>query len=125
MASRTTATVFRHVGEALRLADERGTTDGQLLTRFLEAGDEQAFGVLVRRHGPMIWSVCRRALNHHDAEEVFQATFLVLARKGNSVQPRELVAPWLYGVARQACLQARRTSARRRSHERQVRAVPH
>jgi DNA-directed RNA polymerase specialized sigma24 family protein len=61
----------------------------------------------VRRHGPMVWGVCRRLLNQHDAEDAFQATFLVLCRKAASIQPREMAANWLYGVAHQTALQAR------------------
>ncbi len=77
-----------------------GITDGELLTCFIERRDESAFTAIVQRHGPMVWGVCRRLLrNHHDAEDAFQASFLVLARKAASVNPRELVANWLYGVA--------------------------
>ena len=87
-------------------------------------GDEAAFAALVRRHGPMVWGVCRRLLHYHDAQDAFQATFLVLFRKAASILPREMVANWLHGVARQTALQARRTAARRGARERQVTEMP-
>lgn len=102
-----------------------GLTDGQLLGCFIEQRDEAAFAALVRRHGPMVWGVCRRLLqNYHDAEDAFQATFLVLVRKAASVLPREMVGNWLYGVANQTALKARARNARRRTRERQVTEMP-
>src|SRR5580698_8503021 len=71
----------------------------------------------------MVWSVCRRLLNYHDAEDAFQAAFIVLVRKAASVNPREMVGNWLYGVARQAALQAW-SAARRRAREIQVAQMP-
>src|SRR3954462_12634647 len=100
-----------------------GPGDGELLGRFVERRDEAALAALVDRHGPMVWGVCRRLLAHHDAEDAFQATFLVLVRKAGSVEPREMVGNWLHGVARQAALQAR-TAARRRAREAQVAELP-
>ena len=97
--------------------------DAELLGRFVERRDETALAVLVKRHGPMVWGVCRRLLGHHDAEDAFQATFIVLVRKAASVKPREMVGNWLYGVARQAALQVR-TAARRRAREVQVAQIP-
>jgi RNA polymerase sigma factor (sigma-70 family) len=96
------------------------STDGHLLLRFIENRDEAAFAALVRRHGTMVWGVCCRLLDQHDAEDAFQATFLILVRKAASIVPREKVANWLYGVAHQTALHARRTMARRRTRERQV-----
>jgi RNA polymerase sigma factor (sigma-70 family) len=98
-------------------------TDGQLLECFITRRDEAAFEALVRRHGPMVLGVCRRVLrNTHDAEDAFQATFLVLARKAPSIGLRELVGNWLYGTAYRAALEAK--AARRRVRERQVSAMP-
>jgi RNA polymerase sigma factor (sigma-70 family) len=102
-----------------------GLSDGSLLERFAAHREEAAFEALVRRHGPMVWGVCRRVLrDHHDAEDAFQATFLVLARKGHSIAQRELLANWLYGVACQTAMKARATRARRRMREGQVTDVP-
>src|SRR5262245_7550364 len=96
-----------------------GMTDGELLAHFLSSRDDDALAALVRRHAPMVWRLCDRLLrNHHDAEDAFQATFLVLVKKAADV-PREAVANWLYGVARQTALKARATAAKRGRRERQ------
>jgi RNA polymerase sigma factor (sigma-70 family) len=117
---------LRKVLEHLRLADGGGLTDGQLLTRFLANRDEAAFAALVRRHGPMVLGVCGRVLGHvHDAEDAFQATFLILACKAASVVRGEALAAWLCRVAYRAALQARAKALARRAHERQVAQMPH
>src|SRR5271163_3527358 len=74
-----TGKIVQHLRKAVLLQEAREMTDGQLLESFLSKQDEAAFATLLRRHGPMVWGVCRRVLrNHHDAEDAFQATFLVL-----------------------------------------------
>jgi RNA polymerase sigma factor (sigma-70 family) len=104
---------------------EPGPTDGQLLQDYVRRRNEAALTAIVQRHGPMVWGVCRRLLhNAQDAEDAFQATFLVLVRKADSLVPREMVANWLYGVARQTALKARATVARRTVRERQVADMP-
>ena len=117
--------VIQGLRRAVLLRDEAGRTDGQLLEDYLSRCDEAALAALVRRHGPMVWGVCRRVLrNYHDAEDAFQATFLVLVRKAASVVPREMVANWFYGVAHQTPLKARATAAKRKERERQVAEMP-
>ncbi len=99
MATRSSTRVLEQVRKAVLVRDGAGLTDGQLLGRFLEQGDEAAFEALVGRHGPMVLGACRRVLgNEQDAEDAFQATFLVLARKAGTVMPRDKVANWLYGA---------------------------
>jgi len=123
------ASALRNVRDQLRKAvfcgDGAGLSDGQLLECFVSAGEEAALAALVRRHAGMIWGVCRRQLrNHHDAEDAFQATYLVLVRKASSIAPREMVAAWLHGVAYQIARKARRVVARRSFRERQVLHLP-
>jgi RNA polymerase sigma factor (sigma-70 family) len=117
--------LIRHLRRAVPRQDVAGRTDGQLLASFIDQKDEAAFEALVHRHGPMVFGVCRRvAQNHHDAEDAFQATFLVLARKASSVRPRERVANWLHGVALRTAMKANATSSRRRGREKQVAELP-
>jgi DNA-directed RNA polymerase specialized sigma24 family protein len=83
-------------------------SDGQLLERFVRSQDEGAFDALLERHGRMVMGVCRRVLgNSHDAEDAFQATFLVLVHKAGSIARRESVGSWLFGVATRTALRAR------------------
>jgi RNA polymerase sigma factor (sigma-70 family) len=101
------------------------TSDSELLGRFIETRDPDAFATLVTRHKTLVWGVCRRIVgDHHDAEDAFQATFLVLSRKAATVRPRELLPNWLHGVARQTARKARAIADRRRAREKQVSDMP-
>src|SRR5258708_2093044 len=123
MASGPLNGVFRHLSGVARLRGPDETSDGQLLERFICRREEAAFEALVLRHGPMVLGVCRRVLRHvHDAEDAFQATFLVLARKAAGIRRRELLGNWLYGTAYRAALEAQ--AARQRTRETQVSAMP-
>src|SRR5205809_7629576 len=118
MATAPLDTLLRHLHQLA--AGPRGAhgTDRQLLDDFSACGDETAFAALVARHGPMVLRVCRRVLNHEqDAEDAFQATFLVLARNIGSIRKRDSLAAWLHGVAYRTAMKAKRTAARRRNHE--------
>jgi RNA polymerase sigma factor (sigma-70 family) len=100
-------------------------TDSQLLEAFLRSRDPLALEVLVRRHAPMVWGVCRRTLaHHHEAEDAFQATFLVLLRKAASIRTPELLPNWLYRVAYKTACKARQRAAKRCAREKQVKVLP-
>src|SRR5262245_29417987 len=100
-------------------------SDGQLLTQFATRRDEAAFAELVRRHGPMVLGTCRRVLgNAHDAEDAFQATFLILARKAAGAVRYQTVGGWLHEVAYHVALRQRARTGRRQQHERQGVKVP-
>jgi RND family efflux transporter MFP subunit len=103
-----------------------GLTDGQLLARFVAARDEASFATLLRRHGPMVLGVCRRVLRDaHDADDAFQATFLILARKAAAVVKRDSVGSYLYAVAYHTALEAAHANARRRAREKPMNDLPH
>jgi len=111
---------MRQIRKAAFMDTVESLTDAELLESFLVRGEEAAFEALVNRHGPMVLGVCQRVLrNTHDAEDAFQATFLVLIRKGRSIVPREMVGHWLYGVAYRTALEARSLVSKRQAKERE------
>jgi RNA polymerase sigma factor (sigma-70 family) len=106
-------TLLRYIRRLVLPPSPDDASDAALLGRFIEARDEHAFAALVERHGPQVLQVCWRVLgNVEDAEDAFQAAFLVLARKAETVRPREALAAWLHGVARRVALKVRSTRAR-------------
>jgi RNA polymerase sigma factor (sigma-70 family) len=121
MASGQLNLVLRHL-HALVNAERAGElTDAELVRQFTNQRDETAFAALVHRHGPLVLSVCRRLLHdYHEAEDAFQATFLVLARKAAGIHQPELVVSWLHKVAYRIAIKVLAESARRRDQERQA-----
>jgi RNA polymerase sigma factor (sigma-70 family) len=118
VASNRTSLGISHLLRTVRAHDAEGQSDGQLLRQFLARHDEATFVALVKRHGAMVLGVCRRVLrNEADAEDAFQATFLVLVRKAGSLASRAVLGDWLHGVARRTALNAKRLAVRRRAKE--------
>jgi RNA polymerase sigma factor (sigma-70 family) len=121
LATAPLSKVLAHLRGVLARREAGDQGDGRLLELFLTRRDESAFELLLHRHGPMVLGVCRRVLGDGpDAEDAFQATFLVLVRSGHRVRPRDQVGNWLYGVAYRTALEARRAAARRRLKESRV-----
>jgi len=114
MAGRQLDAVMEHIRHLANGGRASALTDQQLLERFIAAHDQAAFATLVGRHGPMILGLCRRLLHHvQDAEDVCQATFLVLARKASAIRKQESLGSWLYGVAYRLALKAKAEAAKR------------
>src|SRR5438552_3111993 len=110
--------VARHLHRLLGAHQVRDLTDAQLLQRFVTNREEDAFAVLVRRHGPLVLGVCRRVLRHEqDAEDALQATFLTLARHAGSIRQTDAVGSWLYRVAHRIATKAGVHMARRKMLE--------
>jgi RNA polymerase sigma factor (sigma-70 family) len=119
LAGETLGEALRRLGRFGGLQGDLAQTDAQLLERFARRRDESAFAALVARHGPMVLGVCRRLLHDaNDADDAFQAVFLVLARKAGAIPRQTLLGPWLYGVAWRVALRLRGRALRRRMHER-------
>src|SRR5881397_2773328 len=118
MATGRTGELIQHLCKSLLQRDEVGLSDGDLLGSFLNRRDGVAFAALVRRPSRLVWGVCLRVLsNHPDAEDAFQATCLGLLRKAASIQPREMVANWLHGVALRTALKARAMASKKKARE--------
>jgi RNA polymerase sigma factor (sigma-70 family) len=117
--------ILEQVQRRLRPSLSAVVTDAQLLERFLQNRDQAAFELLMWRHGPMVFGVCRRILHHtQDAEDAFQATFLMLSRKAASIGKRESVSGWLYTVAYRIALRAKARSGRRSQIEKPLDELP-
>jgi RNA polymerase sigma factor (sigma-70 family) len=118
MAARQLNEFMRHLRRVLDRHDAGGITDGELVKRYVQQRDETAFEALLRRHGPMVFGVCRRVLhNQHDAEDAFQATFLIFVSKASSLRSPGMIGNWLYGVAYRTALHAREAAGKRRAKE--------
>jgi RNA polymerase sigma factor (sigma-70 family) len=125
MAPAQLDTVLQHLRKLFGTGNVADVTDAHLLQRFAAERDEAAFAALVQRHGRLVWSVCQQVLHHeHDAEDAFQATFLVLARRAASIHRGEAVASWLYRVAYRIALKAGAARAKRQALERQALTMP-
>jgi len=125
VATNQMSKLIQQIRSVALLPDAAGVTDSQLLECFITQREQAAFTALVHRHGKLVWGVCRRVLgSHHDAEDAFQATFLVLLRKAASIASRDLLPNWLYGVAHRTALKARSIAARTKARERQMTEMP-
>src|SRR5579883_957625 len=122
MVGHGSGAILRQLKSLLGAGTFSGLSDRQLLERFLERrdeGSELAFAVLVERHGRMVLGVCRRIMQDpHGADDAFQATFLVLARRARSIRVEDSLGPWLFGVATRVATRARGDERRRRARER-------
>jgi RNA polymerase sigma factor (sigma-70 family) len=119
---------LRQIRQLFNVGTMAGLTDGELLERFTSCNDEAAelaFAALIERHGPMVLRVCQSVLrDRHDAEDAFQATFMILVRKATSIRKHNSVVSWLHGVAFRIASCQRGAEARRRKHERTVAEQP-
>src|SRR4051794_36903638 len=114
----TPTAALRQIGDVLETLRLARLSDGQLLQRFAHRRDERAFAALVGRHGRTVLNVCRRVLaDPNDADDVFQAAFLALARRAGSLRRPEAVGGWLYAVAHRLALKVRSEACRRRDRE--------
>jgi RNA polymerase sigma factor (sigma-70 family) len=126
MTSAALADGLRHLRNTIASQCHRDDSDEQLLRAFTVQREEAAFAVLVRRHGPMVLHLCRCVLGHEqDAEDAFQATFLVLARNAAALRKKSSLASFLHGTAYRLSPSAKRAAARRRKHEGQLGALAH
>jgi RNA polymerase sigma factor (sigma-70 family) len=125
MSSAHVRAVLRHIRQAAAAREDRVATDDELLGRYVARRDEDAFAAILQRHGPMVLGVCRTVLRDlHDAEDAFQAAFLLLARKAASIHRREALSGWLYRVSYNLALRVKSGAERRRAVEQKAVRVP-
>ncbi|HTU90740.1 MAG TPA: sigma-70 family RNA polymerase sigma factor [Gemmataceae bacterium] len=121
MTTKQTGTILRYLRSLVDAETTRNLSDAQLLQQFAARREEAAFAALVQRHGLLVWGVCQHLLHHEqDAEDAFQATFLVLARRAGSIRKTEAVGSFLHGVAYRIALRAKQNARKRQAHERQA-----
>jgi RNA polymerase sigma factor (sigma-70 family) len=124
MSQRAPRLLARSLEERIDASGTDAPSDGWFLSRFLQHHDQAAFEALVQRHGPLVRSVCRRVLQDtHDADDAYQATFLLLVQKAASLEQPELLGNWLYGVAYRVAIKTRINATRRRACERRAPAM--
>src|SRR5437763_9088206 len=100
MTAASSGTILHHIRRLAHAVPAGELADADLLRRFAEGQDQAAFAALVQRHGPLVWRVCRSVLGQEqDAEDAFQATFLILAKKAHSIRDPRALGCWLHGVA--------------------------
>ncbi len=117
--------VIQHLRQLRGASDAALRSDRELLRSFATNNDQDAFAAVVTRHAPLVWGVCRRILGHQqDAEDAFQATFFILARRAGSAGWQASVGGWLYTVAHRLAVQARKRAEQRRACEREARRTP-
>jgi RNA polymerase sigma factor (sigma-70 family) len=121
-----TEAIVRYIHSLVGNPAFKNLTDGELLKRFVGAGEEAAFTELLRRHGRLVWGVCRRILHHEqEAEDAFQIVFLVLTNRAKSIRKQASVSSWLYGVAYRVAVRIKQKARKRRACEEQaLRASP-
>ncbi len=118
MSRSALAAGLRQLRRQMAAPQYREQSDEQLLSAFIETRDDNAFAVLVHRHGPMVLQVCRRVLGHEqDAEDVFQATFRVLSRNFAALRKQTSLASFLHGTAYRTAMKSKQSAARHRKHE--------
>jgi RNA polymerase sigma factor (sigma-70 family) len=120
MATRPLQAVVRHLRRMARPGDVAPSSDAELLARFAGQHDEFAFAEIVQRHGPLVWAVCRSRLATADADDAFQATFLILTKQATRIRKPAALGGWLAGVARRVVQRVRIKEARRTAAEQRL-----
>src|SRR3954470_2434415 len=118
MSTARDGAILHYIRDLVHSEQLQGLSDAEALGRFAACRDEQAFAVLLQRHAGTVWAVCRHLLPEQDAEDAFQAPFLVLAKKASSIRKSEAVGSFLYGVAPRVAVRARQCARTRQARER-------